>query len=169
MMGFYFYKRFKRAFMKNLETWLSQYGQSHTNSTNKLIHWICVPSIFFSILALFSLIEISFLSEWMPAETSNFASVFIFLALIFYIRLSIPMALGILLFTYICYQGIFLLNETNFKLQISASLFVIAWIAQFVGHKIEGAKPSFFEDLKFLLIGPAWLISFIYTKLGIKY
>ena len=48
-------------------------------------------------------------------------------------------------------------------------LFVIAWIGQFIGHKIEGAKPSFFDDLKFLLIGPAWLIAFIYQKLGIKY
>lgn len=155
--------------MKNLETWLNQYGESHKNKTNKLIHWVCVPSIFFSILALFSLIQIPFLSEWIPAEFSNFASVFIFLALMFYIRLSIPMALGILLFTYVCYQGIFILNETDYKFQISAGLFVIAWIAQFVGHKLEGAKPSFFEDLKFLLIGPAWLISFIYTKLGIKY
>ena len=34
---------------------------------------------------------------------------------------------------------------------------MIAWIGQFIGHKIEGAKPSFFEDLQFLLIGPAWV------------
>ena len=48
-------------------------------------------------------------------------------------------------------------------------MFAIAWIGQFIGHKIEGAKPSFLDDLKFLLIGPAWLLSFIYKKLGIKY
>ena len=47
--------------------------------------------------------------------------------------------------------------------------FIIAWVGQFIGHKIEGQKPSFFEDLQFLLIGPAWLISFIYKKIGIKY
>ena len=67
------------------------------------------------------------------------------------------------------FSSIFALNQTNLKLEISLSLFVIAWIGQFIGHKIEGAKPSFFDDLKFLLIGPAWLIAFIYQKLGIKY
>ena len=62
-----------------------------------------------------------------------------------------------------------MLNQTGLKLEISLSLFLIAWIGQFIGHKIEGAKPSFFDDIKFLLIGPAWLIAFIYQKIGIKY
>ena len=79
------------------------------------------------------------------------------------------MFVGVGLFTALCFQGIFSLNQTNLKLEISLSLFVIAWFGQFIGHKIEGAKPSFFDDLKFLLIGPAWLIAFIYEKIGIKY
>ena len=53
--------------------------------------------------------------------------------------------------------------------QISVMIFIPAWIGQFIGHKIEGRKPSFFKDLQFLLIGPAWLLSFIYKKLGIRY
>ena len=53
--------------------------------------------------------------------------------------------------------------------RISLCIFVIAWIGQFIGHKIEGKKPSFFQDLQFLLIGPAWLLSFFYNKIGIKY
>ena len=53
--------------------------------------------------------------------------------------------------------------------RISLYIFVIAWIGQFIGHKIEGKKPSFFQDLQFLLIGPAWLLSFFYNKIGIKY
>ena len=52
---------------------------------------------------------------------------------------------------------------------LSLMIFIVAWIGQFIGHKIEGKKPSFFQDLQFLLIGPAWLLSFIYDKLGIKY
>ena len=48
-------------------------------------------------------------------------------------------------------------------------VFVVAWIGQFIGHKIEGKKPSFLQDLQFLLIGPAWLLGFIYRKLGIRY
>ena len=49
------------------------------------------------------------------------------------------------------------------------AIFVLAWIGQFIGHKIEGEKPSFFEDLQFLLIGPDWLLGAIYQKLGIRY
>ena len=155
--------------MKDLQTWLDLYGESHQNKTNKLIHWVCVPSIFFCVLALFSLIEIPILEQWLPIELSNFASVVVFLGLLFYLRLSFAMFLGIALFTGLCFQGIFLLNETELKLEISLLVFIVAWIGQFIGHKIEGQKPSFFDDLKFLLIGPAWLIAFIYQKLGIKY
>ena len=52
--------------------------------------------------------------------------------------------------------------------KLSLFIFVLSWIGQFIGHKIEGKKPSFFEDLQFLLIGPAWLLSFIYKKIGIR-
>jgi uncharacterized membrane protein YGL010W len=54
-------------------------------------------------------------------------------------------------------------------LAVAAVVFVLAWIGQFVGHLIEGRKPSFFEDIKFLLIGPAWLLGFIYRRAGIPY
>ena len=155
--------------MKPLQTWLDQYGKSHQNKTNKLFHWFCVPPIFFSILALFSLIEIPILNQYVPSAIANFAFIFSFFAMLFYIRLSIPMALGILAFTLLCFQGIFWLNHTNYTFEISISIFIVAWIGQFIGHKIEGAKPSFIDDIKFLLIGPAWLISFIYNKIGIKY
>ena len=54
-------------------------------------------------------------------------------------------------------------------LYIYLLIFIIAWVGQFIGHKIEGQKPSFFEDIQFLLIGPAWIISFIYKKMGINF
>ena len=154
--------------MGNLESWLEAYSKSNQNKTNKIIHWICVPAIFFSILSLLSFIKIPLLERFLTPEISNFASLFIFFALLFYIRLSVKMAIGITLFTLLCYKGIFFLNTTDYKLSISLDIFVLSWIIQFIGHKIEGAKPSFFEDIKFLLIGPAWLLSFIYQKLGIK-
>jgi uncharacterized membrane protein YGL010W len=62
------------------------------------------------------------------------------------------------------------LTTLNFPLWgLALILFVIAWVFQFVGHNIEGKKPSFLKDLQFLLIGPAWLMHFIYKKIGIKY
>jgi len=155
--------------MKNLQTWLSEYSRSHRNKTNKIIHWICVPSIMFSILALLSLVEIPILRQWLPVEISNLATIGIFLSLLFYLRLSFAMFIGMGLLSLLCYKGIFILDQLDNKFEIALGIFVIAWIIQLIGHKIEGKKPSFFKDLQFLLIGPAWLISFIYKKLGIKY
>ena len=80
--------------------------------------------------------------------------------------------LGMILFSGGCIQFINYL-ESNFDnselLIVYITVFIFAWIGQFIGHKIEGKKPSFFEDIQFLLIGPAWLLSFIYKKIGIKY
>ena len=57
----------------------------------------------------------------------------------------------------------------DFLMYSAISVFGISWILQFIGHKIEGKKPSFLKDIQFLLIGPAWLLGFIYRKMGIKY
>ncbi|MEJ2514422.1 MAG: DUF962 domain-containing protein, partial [Gammaproteobacteria bacterium] len=54
-------------------------------------------------------------------------------------------------------------------LWVSVAVFVLAWIGQFIGHRIEGKKPSFFKDLLFLMIGPMWLLAFVYRRLGIRY
>lgn len=159
--------------MKSIQTWFDEYGVSHQNSTNKLIHWICVPLIFFSIIGLLSAIPSSFLKELFPTTWSpyvHFGTVLILFGLLFYIRLSIAMAIGILLFSLLCLQSIVWINTAGLSvLYTSLIIFTAAWIGQFIGHKIEGAKPSFLEDLKFLMIGPAWLMGFIYKKIGIPY
>ena len=51
-------------------------------------------------------------------------------------------------------------------LETSIAVFVIAWIGQFYGHKVEGKKPSFLEDLAFLLIGPLWVTESILRAQG---
>jgi uncharacterized membrane protein YGL010W len=54
-------------------------------------------------------------------------------------------------------------------LPVSLTVFVVAWIGQFIGHKIEGKKPSFFEDLRFLLIGPLFVLGFVYRRFKVAY
>jgi len=157
--------------MKTIYDWLDAYGESHQNLTNKKIHWVCVPVIMVSLLGLLSMLEFTFIIN-KGTYTINIASILIVLAVIFYIRLSLSIALGMFFFSGLCIQIIEVLkaNYSNYELFIIYIIvFTVAWIGQFIGHKIEGKKPSFFDDLKFLLIGPAWLLSFIYKKIGIKY
>ncbi len=147
---------------KTIQDWFDEYSQSHQNPTNKLIHWICVPSIFFSIVCLLSLVPV--------AGILNLAGILMIFATVFYARLSPKLAVGILLFYVVCFMAAVQLNHLSIALwKIAIGIFVIAWLGQFYGHKIEGKKPSFLKDLQFLLIGPAWLLGFIYKRFGIKY
>jgi len=103
----------------------------------------------------------------------NLAGIVLFLALVFYLRLSFSLFVGFFIVgSLLLYGNYRLFNaldmDNGMMALISLGIFVLAWIGQFIGHKIEGAKPSFFEDLQFLLIGPAWLLHFIYKKVGVK-
>jgi len=152
--------------MKTLEQWLSEYGESHKNETNKTIHWICVPSIFFSLVGLFYSIKLPLL---IGNTSLNMAMILLLIVVIYYASLSRTIWLGMLLFGLLC-LGLCQLVESSGILPLWAfciAVFVLAWIGQFYGHKVEGKKPSFFKDIQFLMIGPAWLMSFIYKKLGI--
>lgn len=159
--------------MRKIDALLSEYGESHKNETNKAIHWICVPLIFFSVVGLFASIPSGIVESFLGAENpySNWATVLLALALIYYVTLSIPLSLGMLLFSVLCLLGLNFISSLNLAplWAVCLGIFVVAWIGQFYGHKVEGKKPSFFKDLQFLLIGPAWLMHFVYKKIGIPY
>ena len=153
--------------MKTLNQWFEEYAVSHQNETNQLIHYICVPAIFFSIVGLFMSIPADFISTTFNLNNpflENWGSVLIALFLIFYIRLSISMFFKMLLFSVLCIIGNYYLGQNLPLFYSSLVIFVVAWIGQFYGHKIEGQKPSFLKDLQFLLIGPAWVLKKLTSK-----
>jgi uncharacterized membrane protein YGL010W len=141
--------------MRKVDELFERYGESHRNPTNKAIHWICVPLITWSVLA----------ALWAASPIAACAG--IAFSIVFYALLSLPIAIGMLAVSALMVVPLALLGAH--VLLAAAVVFVAAWIGQFVGHVIEGRKPSFFEDVKFLLIGPAWLLHFLYRKVGISY
>lgn len=158
--------------MRKIDALLSEYGESHQNSTNKAIHWICVPAIFFSIVGLIASIPSGpvemILGEGNPY--ANWATITLILVTAYYASLSIWLTVGMALFGLACLVLVNIISATGQPLwMVSLIIFVVAWIGQFWGHKIEGKKPSFFKDIQFLMIGPAWLMHFIYRKLRIPY
>lgn len=155
---------------KSADQWFAEYGESHQDHTNELIHWICVPVIFFCVVGLIWSIPAP--AAWLERlPWFDWALPVMVLALLFYLRLSPLLSLGLFTFMTFCYAGVLALAiYTPWPVwRTCLILFVLAWIGQFIGHKIEGKKPSFFKDVQFLLIGPAWLLSFIYKKLGQRY
>ena len=159
--------------MRRIDELFAEYGVNHKNETNKAIHWICVPLIFFSIIGLVASIPAgpvqSILGEGNPY--ANWATVVLVFVLVYYVSLSFPLSLGMMLFCVLC---LFMVNVISSNTVaplwlVSLIIFVLAWIGQFYGHKVEGSKPTFFKDIQFLLIGPAWLMHFIFKRLGIPY
>lgn len=140
--------------MKSVDQWFDEYGESHRNPVNKLVHWICVPLITFSVLGVL----------WALHPVA--AATVVGLALAFYVVLSWRLALVMTL------QSLLMLWVLSLMPMVfwpSVIIFVLAWIGQFIGHQVEGKKPSFFKDLQFLLIGPAWLMGFVFKRLGWRY
>lgn len=153
--------------MKTLDVWFEEYAISHQNPKNKVIHYICVPAIFFSIIGLLMSIPNGFLTNISGLNLpiiENWAFVILLFVLLFYIRLSISMAIKMAFFSFLCLVLNFYIAQSVSILYFSISVFAMAWIGQFYGHKIEGKKPSFLKDLQFLMIGPAWVVENLFSK-----
>ncbi|GAB4193847.1 MAG: DUF962 domain-containing protein [Wenzhouxiangellaceae bacterium] len=156
--------------MRSINTWLNEYAREHQHPQNQLIHWICVPLIVWSLIALlwsWPLPSVGPIAGVQP----NWAMPVTALALVYYLRLSWSLGLGLLVFLLLL-MGLCHLLQTSAPWplwQIAVAVFVLAWVGQFIGHHIEGKRPAFFQDLQFLLIGPAWVIAKIYRQLGWRY
>ena len=153
--------------MRTMQDWLDSYSRDHQNPTNQVFHWLCVPPIVWSVIALLWTIPVP-ASFARPGAWSVLVMV---LAFYWYWKRSHRLALGLLLA--FALLGVFT-NLLYYRLgaatlcYVAIAVFVVAWIGQFIGHQYEGRRPSFLTDLSYLLIGPAWLMAKLLRKLGFK-
>lgn len=155
--------------MRSVADWLGEYGESHANPTNKLLHWTCVPLIVLAVMGLLWSIPVpdafAARSPWI-----NWATITAMLAFAYYAALSPALALGIAVAFGALFAVLNALDGLAWPLWLtSLVIFVVAWIGQFIGHAVEGKRPSFFKDVQFLLIGPLWLVAALYRRLGVSY
>lgn len=156
--------------MRSLQSWFDEYGESHRHPVNSAIHWICVPLIMFAVLGLLFALPRPAAFGAIGPRFGNWAMLAILLALAWYTVHSWRVGLGMTLVTALMVAASHLLMLLPGQpWHWSAAIFVAAWIGQFVGHHIEGRKPSFFKDLAFLLIGPAWLLGKLYRRWGLAW
>ncbi len=155
--------------MQSADQWFVEYAESHQNSTNKSLHWVCVPAILLSLMGLVQSIPVpAYMMSISPYL--NWLSLLIVFALIYYFALSFSLGVGMSVVALVFWQIVGWMSSFPIPLwQTSIVIFVVAWIGQFIGHIIEGKKPSFFKDIQFLMIGPIWLLSFVYKRVGIGY
>jgi uncharacterized membrane protein YGL010W len=155
--------------MRSLDQWLIEYGDSHRNPTNEMLHIVCVPAIVLAVLGLLWCVPVPAAFRGL-APGVNWASLAALAALGYYATLSLRLAIGMLPTLALGLALIAALERLAVPLwQTCVAIFVVAWIGQFVGHAVEGKRPSFFKDVQFLLIGPLWLLSLLFRRLGLRY
>lgn len=161
--------------MRKIEALLNEYAESHQTKLNIAIHYICVPLIFFSLIGLLSSIPMpeAIVSVFPNALAPyiHFGTLVIVLGLVYYLRLSIVLFIGMLIFSTLVIFTIHKIAQLQMAplWAIMLGIFVVAWIGQFIGHNHEGKKPSFLKDLQFLMIGPAWTMSHVFDAFKIKF
>ncbi|WP_223668586.1 Mpo1 family 2-hydroxy fatty acid dioxygenase [Kangiella shandongensis] len=153
--------------MKTGQEWIAEYSESHRNPMNKLLHWICVPAIMWAVLAFLWSIPVPDVLQFYPWV--NWATLFVAIAQLFYLSFGLAIFIGMLLVSLVMLVFTAWLEQVApFALwQIALVVFIVAWIGQFIGHHIEGKKPSFFKDLLFLLVGPAWEMNYFLRKIHV--
>jgi uncharacterized membrane protein YGL010W len=142
---------------RRVDSLLAHYGESHTHPTNELIHFAAIPLIMLSLVGM-----IYALHPWA-------AYVFLGASMVYYLRLSRVFLAAMAVQTLLMLAIIVALDGRGILVQTSIVVFVVAWIFQFIGHKIEGKKPSFFEDVQYLWVGPLFVLSKLFVKLGIRW
>jgi uncharacterized membrane protein YGL010W len=153
---------------RDVDRWLGNYSEDHRNPTNIIVHWICVPFIVWTVVALLWVVPV----PAMIGRSGFWAALGMFFALTFYLRLSRPLGFAML----VVFVVLGLITETLYRalgpmnlMWLAIGVFAAAWVAQFIGHKIEDKKPSFLTDVAYLMIGPLWLVAKIMRRLGIAY
>jgi uncharacterized membrane protein YGL010W len=140
---------------RKVDQLLAHYEESHRDPRNERIHFVAIPLIMLSLIGL-----LYTLHPWV-------AYAFILASMVYYARLSTVFLATMAALSVVALALVYAMGE--YRLTISVALFVGAWIAQFVGHKMEGKKPSFFEDLQYLWVGPIFVLSKLFLKFGIRW
>lgn len=154
--------------MMTLKQYLNAYAKSHRNPTNQKIHFVCVPAILISTLALGWSVNLQLLgvaADW--ARWINLATVGGLLTIPFYLRLGSRALLAMSGFFALSLACILAVEASGQPLwAVAAAVWIAAWAMQLIGHNIEGVKPSFSDDMKFLLIGPLFVLDELGVNLG---
>ena len=140
---------------RKVDQLLAHYGESHRNPRNELIHFIAIPLIMLSLVGM------------LFALHPYVAYAFVAASMVYYARLSAVFFASMALWSVVFLGVIFTMG--SLVLPICIAIFVGAWILQFIGHKIEGKKPSFFEDIQYLWVGPLFVLSKLFIRLGIRW
>ncbi|MCI0416117.1 DUF962 domain-containing protein, partial [bacterium] len=133
---------------KKVDSHLSDYAFYHQTRGNKVCHFIGIPLIMFSLMAL--LRPLTLLGSITAAE------LLILLTFAYYMTLDFRLAIGMLVVSVALDAAAWKLAD----LRIGLIALIVGWVFQGIGHAVyEKRSPAFTRNLVHLLIGPVFLLN----------
>ena len=152
--------------MTSLERNLTRYAAYHRDRRNIWTHFVGIPMIVFSVILALEPLSFS-VAGWAVSAAAIVAIV----SCIYYLRLdwALGAAMAVVLF-FMCAGASEIEPRlgAGSTLWLALAIFVVGWILQFWGHKFEGMKPAFFDDVMGLAIGPLFVCAEAFFMLGAK-
>ena len=155
--------------MPEIDGWLKHYEDTHQDLTYPVIYWAAVPMVVVGTVGVFwnmpipdAFFEISPLLNWGTA--------FLMSAAVYYFIISVSLAIGMLPFV-LGVAGIHTwLEQSDFSpLRVSIGLLAAGIIGLFMGHRNKSSLRPVLQDIQLMMIGPAWLLSVLYRRIGIPF
>jgi uncharacterized membrane protein YGL010W len=146
--------------MRNIQEQLTQYAAYHRDRRNIATHFVGVPVIVFSAVLALSQVMIG------PVHLGWIG---ILVASIYYFWLDRPLGFAMLMFLLACgvVSSLISMKTSGMTALILAIvLFSGGWVVQFIGHKYEGMKPAFTDDIMGLIIGPLFVMAEVFFHFG---
>ncbi len=149
--------------------WLQHYEDTHQDLTYPMVYWAAVPMVVLGTVGILwnlpipdQFFEISPLLNWGTA--------FLMATAVYYFIISVSLAIGMLPFL-LGIAGVqnWLTNSDYSPLRVSIGLLVAGIIGLWMGHRNQGSLRPVLRDLQLMMIGPAWLLSVLYRRIGIPF
>lgn len=155
--------------MSDADSWLERYEKNHRDLTYPWIYWAAVPMVMVGAVGfLWNLSVPSQFEEISPLL--NWGSAFLMVTTVYYFIISLSLAIGLLPFVLgIAFAEMWIVQSDYTPERVAAGLLSAGLIGIWLGHRNTSGFRAMIEDLQLIMIGPAWLLSIVYRRVGIPY
>jgi hypothetical protein len=160
---------------RSTAVYFDKYSGSYQTTAQKIIQWVCVPLIMFSLLGLVWATPFPYI-KFLGAYNGffNWASFLIAISIYYYYKISPPLSYPVFIVLFGFSYGIMQLEQWHKNGGpalgiICLIVFIVAASAQFAKLQIKSKKPSLADGFRFLIISPVWLLHFVFRRFSIRY
>mgnify|MGYP001816964152 CR=1 FL=1 len=153
--------------MSESDDWLTKYAESHANLTSPIVYWAAVPLVVLGTVGLLWTLPVPDRFQDI-SPLINWGSLFLMAATVYYFIISVPLAIGMLPFVVGIASLLSWLEWSEYSpVRVSSGMLIAGIAGLLLGRRGKGVLRQVAQDLQLMMIGPAWLLSVLYRRMGI--